>query len=64
MFRSTQIPRKTVYDQLNHILVSDEHLPDSIILVNTSDWQGQVGGAPGGLGLGGNTQASGELFDP
>ncbi|KAJ8411914.1 hypothetical protein AAFF_G00155520 [Aldrovandia affinis] len=36
-----QIPRKTVYDQLNHILVSDDHLPDSIILVNTSDWQGQ-----------------------
>lgn len=37
-----QIPRKTVYDQLNHILVSDNHLPDSIILINTSDWQGQV----------------------
>ncbi|XP_055969642.1 phosphofurin acidic cluster sorting protein 2 isoform X4 [Sorex fumeus] len=36
-----QIPRKTVYDQLNHILVSDDQLPDSIILVNTSDWQGQ-----------------------
>ncbi|CAF96022.1 unnamed protein product, partial [Tetraodon nigroviridis] len=36
-----QIPRKTVYDQLNHILVSDNHLPDSILLVNTSDWQGQ-----------------------
>uniref|UniRef100_A0A3B3RA32 Phosphofurin acidic cluster sorting protein 2 n=1 Tax=Paramormyrops kingsleyae TaxID=1676925 RepID=A0A3B3RA32_9TELE len=36
-----QIPRKTVYDQLNHILVLDDHLPDSIILVNTSDWQGQ-----------------------
>uniref|UniRef100_A0A8C6SLT4 Phosphofurin acidic cluster sorting protein 2 n=1 Tax=Neogobius melanostomus TaxID=47308 RepID=A0A8C6SLT4_9GOBI len=36
-----QIPRKTVYDQLNHILVSDNHLPDNIILVNTSDWQGQ-----------------------
>uniref|UniRef100_A0A674AX59 Phosphofurin acidic cluster sorting protein 2 n=1 Tax=Salmo trutta TaxID=8032 RepID=A0A674AX59_SALTR len=36
-----QIPRKTVYDQLNHILVSDHHLPDSIILINTSDWQGQ-----------------------
>uniref|UniRef100_A0AAZ3RYQ4 Phosphofurin acidic cluster sorting protein 2 n=1 Tax=Oncorhynchus tshawytscha TaxID=74940 RepID=A0AAZ3RYQ4_ONCTS len=35
------IPRKTVYDQLNHILVSDHHLPDSIILINTSDWQGQ-----------------------
>uniref|UniRef100_A0A7N8WZ71 Phosphofurin acidic cluster sorting protein 2 n=1 Tax=Mastacembelus armatus TaxID=205130 RepID=A0A7N8WZ71_9TELE len=35
------IPRKTVYDQLNHILVSDNHLPDSIILINTSDWQGQ-----------------------
>lgn len=37
-----QIPRKTVYDQLNHILVSDNHLPDSIVLINTSDWQGQV----------------------
>ncbi|XP_061553041.1 phosphofurin acidic cluster sorting protein 2 isoform X3 [Phycodurus eques] len=36
-----QIPRKTVYDQLNHILVSDNRLPDSIILINTSDWQGQ-----------------------
>ncbi|XP_047201164.1 phosphofurin acidic cluster sorting protein 2 [Girardinichthys multiradiatus] len=36
-----QIPRKTVYDQLNHILVSDNHLPDSIILINTSEWQGQ-----------------------
>ncbi|XP_060781051.1 phosphofurin acidic cluster sorting protein 2 isoform X2 [Neoarius graeffei] len=36
-----QIPRKTVYDQLNHILGSDDHLPDSIILINTSDWQGQ-----------------------
>ncbi|KAJ8259470.1 hypothetical protein GJAV_G00169670 [Gymnothorax javanicus] len=35
------IPRKTVYDQLNHILVSDDHLPESIILINTSDWQGQ-----------------------
>ncbi|XP_011376038.1 phosphofurin acidic cluster sorting protein 2 [Pteropus vampyrus] len=36
-----QIPRKTVYDQLNHILVSDDQLPEHIILVNTSDWQGQ-----------------------
>nr|XP_032605598.2 phosphofurin acidic cluster sorting protein 2 isoform X6 [Taeniopygia guttata] len=36
-----QIPRKTVYDQLNHILVSDDRLPENIILVNTSDWQGQ-----------------------
>uniref|UniRef100_A0A8C6LN49 Phosphofurin acidic cluster sorting protein 2 n=1 Tax=Nothobranchius furzeri TaxID=105023 RepID=A0A8C6LN49_NOTFU len=40
-FLCTQIPRKTVYDQLNHILVSDNHLPDSIILINTSEWQGQ-----------------------
>ncbi|XP_067895704.1 phosphofurin acidic cluster sorting protein 2 isoform X2 [Heterodontus francisci] len=37
----TQIPRKTVYDQLNHILISDEQLPENIILINTSDWQGQ-----------------------
>ncbi|XP_037359998.1 phosphofurin acidic cluster sorting protein 2 isoform X2 [Talpa occidentalis] len=36
-----QIPRKTVYDQLNHILVSDDRLPENVILVNTSDWQGQ-----------------------
>uniref|UniRef100_A0A803T6H9 Phosphofurin acidic cluster sorting protein 2 n=1 Tax=Anolis carolinensis TaxID=28377 RepID=A0A803T6H9_ANOCA len=35
------IPRKTVYDQLNHILISDDKLPENIILVNTSDWQGQ-----------------------
>jgi hypothetical protein len=33
-----------VYDQLNHILISDDQLPENIILVNTSDWQGQVGG--------------------
>lgn len=32
-----------MYDQLNHILVSDDQLPEHIILVNTSDWQGQVG---------------------
>ncbi|KAM5129412.1 phosphofurin acidic cluster sorting protein 2 [Mantella aurantiaca] len=37
-----QIPRKTVYDQLNHILISDDHLPENIILVNTNDWQGQL----------------------
>ncbi|KAE8587725.1 hypothetical protein XENTR_v10022080 [Xenopus tropicalis] len=36
------IPRKTVYDQLNHILISDDHLPENIILINTSDWQGQL----------------------
>uniref|UniRef100_A0A8D0GI09 Phosphofurin acidic cluster sorting protein 2 n=1 Tax=Sphenodon punctatus TaxID=8508 RepID=A0A8D0GI09_SPHPU len=36
-----QIPRKTVYDQLNHILISDDQLPENIILVNTSDWKGQ-----------------------
>ncbi|XP_074087123.1 phosphofurin acidic cluster sorting protein 1 isoform X2 [Macrotis lagotis] len=38
---STQIPRKAVYDQLNQILVSDAALPESVILVNTADWQGQ-----------------------
>ncbi|XP_015269863.1 PREDICTED: phosphofurin acidic cluster sorting protein 2 [Gekko japonicus] len=36
-----QIPRKTVYDQLNHILISDDQLPENIILVNSSDWQGK-----------------------
>lgn len=34
-----------MYDQLNHILISDDQLPENIILVNTSDWQGQVGAA-------------------
>ncbi|XP_036444332.1 phosphofurin acidic cluster sorting protein 1a isoform X4 [Colossoma macropomum] len=36
-----QMPRKIVYDQLNQILVSDTTLPDSLILINGSDWQGQ-----------------------
>ncbi|XP_058868122.1 phosphofurin acidic cluster sorting protein 1-like isoform X2 [Acipenser ruthenus] len=38
---STQVPRKVVYDQLNQILVSDAALPENIILVNTTEWQGQ-----------------------
>lgn len=36
------MPRKIVYDQLNQILVSDMTLPDSLVLINSSDWQGQV----------------------
>ncbi|KAJ6667011.1 hypothetical protein lerEdw1_019014 [Lerista edwardsae] len=39
--QSSQVPRKSVYDQLNQILVSDEQLPESIILVNITEWQGQ-----------------------
>ncbi|KAL7987291.1 hypothetical protein Chor_006210 [Crotalus horridus] len=39
--QNSQVPRKSVYDQLNQILVSDEQLPESIILVNISEWQGQ-----------------------
>ncbi|XP_072406089.1 phosphofurin acidic cluster sorting protein 2-like isoform X2 [Chiloscyllium punctatum] len=38
---NTQVPRKSVYDQLNQILISDDQLPESIILVNITDWQGQ-----------------------
>uniref|UniRef100_W5M041 Phosphofurin acidic cluster sorting protein 1a n=1 Tax=Lepisosteus oculatus TaxID=7918 RepID=W5M041_LEPOC len=38
---STQVPRKVVYDQLNQILVSDTALPENLILVNITDWQGQ-----------------------
>ncbi|CAB1344777.1 unnamed protein product [Coregonus sp. 'balchen'] len=38
---AVQVPRKSVYDQLNQILISDEQLPESIILINTIDWQGQ-----------------------
>ncbi|XP_026549762.1 phosphofurin acidic cluster sorting protein 2-like [Notechis scutatus] len=39
--QNSQVPRKSVYDQLNQILVSDEQLPESIILVNITEWQGQ-----------------------
>uniref|UniRef100_A0A8D0CT41 Phosphofurin acidic cluster sorting protein 1 n=1 Tax=Sander lucioperca TaxID=283035 RepID=A0A8D0CT41_SANLU len=39
---STPLLRKAVYDQLNHILLSDSALPESLILVNATDWQGQV----------------------
>uniref|UniRef100_G1QEY1 Phosphofurin acidic cluster sorting protein 2 n=1 Tax=Myotis lucifugus TaxID=59463 RepID=G1QEY1_MYOLU len=35
-----QIPRMTVYDHLNCILISDNQLPENILL-NASDWQGQ-----------------------
>uniref|UniRef100_A0AAX7VT16 Phosphofurin acidic cluster sorting protein 1 n=1 Tax=Astatotilapia calliptera TaxID=8154 RepID=A0AAX7VT16_ASTCA len=38
---SGDIARKSVLDQLNHILFSDDQIPDSIILINTTDWQGQ-----------------------
>ncbi|XP_018118267.1 phosphofurin acidic cluster sorting protein 1 isoform X2 [Xenopus laevis] len=36
-----QIPRKSVYDELNEILGSEQQLPESIILLNSQDWQGQ-----------------------
>ncbi|XP_072562628.1 phosphofurin acidic cluster sorting protein 1a isoform X2 [Paramormyrops kingsleyae] len=38
---AAQVPRKAMYDQLNQILLSDTALPESLILVNGSDWQGQ-----------------------
>lgn len=37
-----QALRKAVYDQLNQILLSDSALPESLILVNGTEWQGQV----------------------
>uniref|UniRef100_A0A6Q2XNT5 Phosphofurin acidic cluster sorting protein 1 n=1 Tax=Esox lucius TaxID=8010 RepID=A0A6Q2XNT5_ESOLU len=39
--QSSQVLRKAVYDQLNQILLSDAALPESLILVNGTDWQGQ-----------------------
>uniref|UniRef100_A0A671RFN9 Phosphofurin acidic cluster sorting protein 1-like n=1 Tax=Sinocyclocheilus anshuiensis TaxID=1608454 RepID=A0A671RFN9_9TELE len=39
---STQVLSKAVYDQLNQILLSDAALPESLILINGTDWQGQV----------------------
>ncbi|XP_016352688.1 phosphofurin acidic cluster sorting protein 1-like [Sinocyclocheilus anshuiensis] len=38
---STQVLSKAVYDQLNQILLSDAALPESLILINGTDWQGQ-----------------------
>ncbi|XP_028840764.1 phosphofurin acidic cluster sorting protein 1 isoform X2 [Denticeps clupeoides] len=38
---NTQLLRKVVYDQLNQILLSDTALPESLIMVNATDWQGQ-----------------------
>ncbi|KAM9317126.1 phosphofurin acidic cluster sorting protein 2-like [Gastrophryne carolinensis] len=37
----SQVPRKSVFDELNEILGPEQQLPDSIILVNTTDWHGQ-----------------------
>ncbi|XP_044147269.1 phosphofurin acidic cluster sorting protein 1-like [Bufo gargarizans] len=37
----SQVPRKSVFDELNEVLGSDQQLPESVILVNTSDWHGQ-----------------------
>ncbi|KAK1331492.1 LOW QUALITY PROTEIN: hypothetical protein QTO34_009449 [Cnephaeus nilssonii] len=36
-----QIPGRPPYNQLKHILISDDQLPENIILLHTSDWQGQ-----------------------
>ncbi|XP_018426898.1 PREDICTED: phosphofurin acidic cluster sorting protein 1-like [Nanorana parkeri] len=40
MGQSIQVPRKVLLDQLNQNL-SDPSLPETIIIVQTSDWQGQ-----------------------
>ncbi|XP_073527748.1 phosphofurin acidic cluster sorting protein 2-like isoform X2 [Phyllobates terribilis] len=37
----SQVPRKSVFDELNEILGSEQQLPESVILVNTLDWSGQ-----------------------
>lgn len=50
-----QAPRKALYDQLNQILVAEAGLPESLILVHSADWQGQVASrsrAWGGDGVG------------
>ncbi|XP_062244246.1 phosphofurin acidic cluster sorting protein 1-like isoform X2 [Platichthys flesus] len=36
-----QVARKSVLDQLNHILFSEDQFPDCVVLINTTDWQGQ-----------------------
>ncbi|XP_056431321.1 phosphofurin acidic cluster sorting protein 1-like isoform X3 [Gadus chalcogrammus] len=39
--QTAPVLRKAVYDQLNQILSSDSALPETLILVNGTDWQGQ-----------------------
>ncbi|XP_052766077.1 phosphofurin acidic cluster sorting protein 2-like isoform X3 [Mya arenaria] len=40
---NSQAPRKALLDQLGMVLGgSDDKLPDSLLLVNTADWQGQL----------------------
>uniref|UniRef100_A0AAY4A4B1 Phosphofurin acidic cluster sorting protein 1 n=1 Tax=Denticeps clupeoides TaxID=299321 RepID=A0AAY4A4B1_9TELE len=41
LIKETSLLRKVVYDQLNQILLSDTALPESLIMVNATDWQGQ-----------------------
>ncbi|KAG5853248.1 hypothetical protein ANANG_G00071060 [Anguilla anguilla] len=36
-----RVLRKAVYDQLNQVLLADSALPECLILVNGTDWQGQ-----------------------
>ncbi|XP_078728114.1 phosphofurin acidic cluster sorting protein 1 isoform X1 [Lampetra fluviatilis] len=36
-----QTPQRSVYEQLNRILGTEDQLPESVMLINTADWQGQ-----------------------
>ena len=40
-------PRKVLLDQLSVVLASDDSLPESFILVNANEWQGQVSNSTG-----------------
>ncbi|KAJ8281829.1 hypothetical protein COCON_G00043480 [Conger conger] len=39
--QSAPVMRKAVYDQLNQVLLADSALPECLIVVNGTDWQGQ-----------------------
>ena len=41
-FNWFQLPQVTLNEQLSNVLTGDSEIPESILLINTSEWQGQV----------------------
>ena len=37
------VPKSTVTEQLSTCFPSEDELPPSVLMINTSEWQGQVG---------------------
>lgn len=37
-----QLPKHSLSDQLTTALLSNDQIPENVLLVNTAEWQGQV----------------------